>query len=109
MLMKMPFPGMDPYLEHPALWPSVHTRLMLWNAEQLNPHLLPRYVASVEERVYLEEPPDQPVPDVWVQKAREMGPLQTPAGVSLPTPVVLEVPEIEVRKHYVEVLDRYRD
>ena len=25
--MKMPFPGMDPYLEHPALWPGVHTRL----------------------------------------------------------------------------------
>ena len=27
--MTMPFPGMDPYLEHPALWPSVHTRLMV--------------------------------------------------------------------------------
>jgi hypothetical protein len=107
--MKMPFPGMDPYLEHPALWPSVHARLMVWIAEQLNPRILPRYVASVEERVYLEAPPEQRVPDVWVQKARENGPLQSSAGLSLATPVVVEVPELEVREHYVEVLDRYRD
>ena len=26
--MPSPFPGMDPYLEHPALWPSVHQGLI---------------------------------------------------------------------------------
>ena len=29
MNMKMPFPGMDPYLEHPVLWQSVHARFMV--------------------------------------------------------------------------------
>jgi len=28
--MPSPFPGMDPYLEHPALWPDVHNA---WIAE----------------------------------------------------------------------------
>jgi hypothetical protein len=26
--MRPPFPGMDPWLEHPALWPDVHNRLI---------------------------------------------------------------------------------
>jgi hypothetical protein len=35
--MNFPFPGMDPYLEHPALLPGVHTRLLVWIAHQLGP------------------------------------------------------------------------
>jgi hypothetical protein len=27
--MNTPFPGMDPYLEHPALWPGIHARLIV--------------------------------------------------------------------------------
>ncbi len=107
--MKTPFPGMDPYLEHAALWPSVHTRLMVELARQLRPLIRPRYVASVEERVYLEEPEDQRIPDVWVQRLRENGlPEQSPE-TSLATPVVIEVPELEVHEAYIEILDRYRD
>ena len=26
--MRPPFPGMDPWLEHPAIWPDVHNRLI---------------------------------------------------------------------------------
>jgi hypothetical protein len=37
-----PFPGMDPYLEGPDLWPDVHTRLMSIFAEQLTPLLVPK-------------------------------------------------------------------
>ena len=107
--MKMPFPGMDPYLEHPAVWPSVHTRLMVWLAEQLRPLIRPRYVASVEERVYLEEPEDQRAPDVWVQKVRDDGKPAPPPDPSLATPVVIEVPQVEVREHFIEILDRLRD
>src|SRR5439155_19351918 len=53
--MKTPFLGMDPYLEHPTLWESVHARLIHCMANQLQPLLVPHYVASVEERVYVEE------------------------------------------------------
>jgi hypothetical protein len=54
--MAMPFPGMDPYLEHPILWPSVHMRLIVALANQLGPRIRPHYVASVEERVFIEGP-----------------------------------------------------
>src|SRR5207249_10855060 len=49
--MPPPFPGMDPYLEHPALWPGVHNRLIAAVDEDLSARLLPRYYVEVEERV----------------------------------------------------------
>src|SRR4051812_36056534 len=108
-LMKTPFPGMDPYLEHPVLWPSVHTRLMVRIADLLRPLIRPRYVASIEERVYLEEPDDLRVPDVQVQKVPGNGHPPTPAATLMADPVVIEVPAIEIREHYIEILDRYQD
>ena len=41
--MRTPFPGMDPYLEHPALWPDVHNRLIAAISDALTPLLAPRY------------------------------------------------------------------
>ena len=32
--MSFPFPGMDPYLEHPVLWESIHARLIVAIAER---------------------------------------------------------------------------
>jgi hypothetical protein len=108
--MKMPFPGMDPYLEHPSLWPSVHTRLIVALANQLGPKIMPRYVASVEDRVYIEAPEQERVPDVWVQKAQpENRTLRPAAGTAVATPLVVEVRELEIREHYIEILDRYRN
>jgi len=49
----MPFPGMDPYLEHPALWPDVHNSLIAALRDDLAPRLRPRYYVSIEERAYL--------------------------------------------------------
>ena len=50
--MPSPFPGMDPYLEHPALWPDVHHGLIEALRNALAPLLRPRYRIAVEERVY---------------------------------------------------------
>ncbi|NEO03945.1 MAG: DUF4058 family protein, partial [Moorea sp. SIO3I7] len=36
-----PFPGMDPYVEHPSAWPNVHHRLITAIADSLAPQLLP--------------------------------------------------------------------
>jgi hypothetical protein len=107
--MNMPFPGMDPYLEHPTLWESVHSRLIHAVANQLQPLLVPHYVASVEERVYLEETPQRPVPDVWVQKVRGGAGGVAVAEPAAAAPVVIEVAELEVHQHYITILDRYRD
>ena len=50
--MPTPFPGVDPYLERPGLWPDVHNRLIVHLADELAPPLRPRYVVSIEERTY---------------------------------------------------------
>lgn len=50
--MPSPFPGMDPYLEHPDLWPGVHHFLITAIAQLLSPQLRPKYVVSVEVRMY---------------------------------------------------------
>jgi hypothetical protein len=52
--MNFPFPGMDPYLEHPVLCESLHARLIVAIANQLQPELDPRYVSSIEARVITE-------------------------------------------------------
>src|SRR5689334_6588254 len=101
--MNMPFPGMDPYLEHPVLWPSVHTRLMVWMAHQLGPRLRPRYIASVEERVYLEGPGEQRIPDVHVQQVRDNGGRPATAEAAAHAPLILEVEELEIHEHYIQI------
>jgi hypothetical protein len=71
--MPSPFPGMDPYLETPDLWPDVHHRLISEIGSALTPALRPRYVARVEMRVYVSDQDDpgreHRVPDVRIEKA----------------------------------------
>src|SRR5437764_9519815 len=106
MAMNVPFPGMDPYLEHPVLWESVHVRLITAIANQLQPRLDPRYVASIEERVFVEGP-QRRIPDIWVQKDREAGTALSVAEPEVDTAVVVEVEELEIHEQRIEILDLY--
>ncbi len=106
--MNVPFPGMDPYLEHPVLWESVHARLIVALANQLQPRLDPRYVASIEERVFVEGP-QRRAPDVWVQKVGEGSGTLATLEAETDTAVVLEVENLEVRETRLEILDLYND
>jgi len=47
-----PFPGMNPYLEHPELWPGIHHWLIVEIARSLSPQLRPKYRVAVEVRMY---------------------------------------------------------
>lgn len=47
-----PFPGMDPYLEDPTLWPHVHTGLVVALHDELGPRLRPKYYVAIQRRVY---------------------------------------------------------
>ena len=51
--MHSPFPGMDPYLEHPSLWPDVHNSLLAAMRDALAPLVAPRYYIGLERRAYL--------------------------------------------------------
>ncbi|NET49338.1 MAG: DUF4058 family protein, partial [Merismopedia sp. SIO2A8] len=65
MSAPFPFPGMNPYLESPTLWPEVHSWLIVELARLLNPRITPKYRAAVEKRVY-EETVLIGIPDVSV-------------------------------------------
>jgi hypothetical protein len=70
--MPSPFPGMDPYLENPGLWPDVHVTLISAYRDLLAAQLRPKYVVRVEERVYITNDSDESfgpqlrIPDVEV-------------------------------------------
>lgn len=55
--MPSPFPGMDPYLEHPTLWPAFQHQLLACLYQILLPGLVDRYRARVGTRCYVSEMP----------------------------------------------------
>jgi hypothetical protein len=107
-VMDMPFPGMDPYLEHPVLWEAVHARMIVGMANQLQPRLDPRYVTSIEERVFIEGP-QRRIPDVWVQKVQNGGTTTAVAGPEADVGVLVEIAELEIHQRRIEILDLYND
>lgn len=71
-----PFPGMDPYLEDPALFPDLHERLIGIIAEQLAPRLAPKYITELSTQIVVEqvgwdEDPLVAIPDVTVTQVKE--------------------------------------
>ena len=56
--MPSPFPGMDPYLENPDVWPDVHHRLIGTASDVLSDQLLPKYLVRTDLRVYVSDESD---------------------------------------------------
>ena len=52
-----PFPGMNPYLEAPGLWPGVYNRTIVGLGNQLARRLRPEYRVGIEERVQISAEP----------------------------------------------------
>jgi hypothetical protein len=64
--MPSPFPGMDPWLESPALFPDLHTSLATYLRAALT-KVLPRpFYAAVATRIYMEESDRRTEPDMDV-------------------------------------------
>lgn len=103
--MTRAFPGMDPWLEQPPLWPDVHLELIAQIRRQLQRLVGPRYYVAAEERVYLEAPTErQFTPDNIVVVSPPRGSVATsPGGGVADEPTVLLVDEIEQREHYLEI------
>lgn len=99
--MPSPFPGMDPYLEDPSIFPGFHHRLADDLADRLNAQIVPKYYADVEVRTVLDEIsialPKITLPDVGVyeRQAELMGAggiavLIAPAPIERVTPISAE-------------------
>jgi hypothetical protein len=107
-----PFPGMDPYLEDPAEWSTVHTLLISAIGEQLVQQVRPHYSVKIEQRVYILTPDEQRdyaiVPDVvMIQRQALAATMSRAAGITQPT-LVEPLVNIEIRERYIEILDRRR-
>lgn len=110
--MPSPFPGMNPYLEHPDRWSDFHNRLIVALADALTPKLLPNYQVVTDKRIYEIIGTNSLLvgrPDVTVQRSRTPTP-STPSNVAVVPPttqpinVILPMPE-EIREAYLEVKD----
>src|SRR2546427_8972575 len=107
--MPSPFPGMDPYLEHPALWPGVHQGLITYMQAVLNTLLPPGYVADIGERLYVVQPERSIYPDVIVVEHAPPPPAAPARGsvavAEASDPAwILTIEPVEVREVFIEVL-----
>jgi hypothetical protein len=108
--MPSPFPGMDPYLESPSIWPDVHHELISQIRASLNQRLSDDYVARVELRVYAvgeEEPSiDLMIPDVRIEhkKAEEKSDRSNGKQTALAEPEVIpHLLDNEVKEAFLEI------
>jgi hypothetical protein len=105
--MSSPFPGMNPYLEHPNIWEDFHANLATEIQSQLSPKLRPRYFAALVPRVTYEEvvieekhsiKPDVSVYRVndrpWGGEAVAIAPAPVTGRVAMELPVNLYTVEI---------------
>lgn len=112
--MSYPFPGMNPYLEHPSLWSGVHHRLITAIANDLAPQIRPKYIVAIEERVYQisgEESILIGIPDVSIQRSQtainlEKNTTESSVAVAVPNrnPIVATIPLPEIlTESYLEI------
>lgn len=111
--MPSPFPGMDPYLEHPVLWPGVHQGLLYCLHEALNQQLPAGYAASIGERLYVVQPARNVYADIAIlehppsvaRDKRGDGGAATIVPAADDAPYILSVlPPAEMREVFIEVM-----
>lgn len=112
------FPGMNPYLEHPELFPGLHHWLIIEIARFLSAQLRPKYRVAVEVRMY-ETADDSSliigIPDVMVKARQNVSdvnttnvavvvPLTEPVKVTVPIPIIIKEGYLEVKEVGTEQL-----
>jgi len=99
---------MDPYLEHPVLWEGFHTCLIVEIMKQLQPQLEPRYVAAVEQRIFLGRLQQTRKPDVRIEKSGASRRSAKPIALVKPRSrevLMVEVDVDEIKQRRIEIKD----
>ncbi len=111
--MLSPFPGMDPFLEHPAVFPDLHDRLIAHLSEALQVQLPEPYYAVIGTRIWVEFSRRSIGPDVKVLRPPVESSRGEPssgggavAAPIRPKPVIVRVPHDERRETFVEIYTR---
>ena len=110
-MIHSPFPGMDPSLEAPTIWPDVHTSLMSIFREQLTPRLAPQYLAELETQLVIDRLDDDPqvvLADVSVTSPDVSARAPSAVAVAPPAPIRVRVP-LDVPARLVSVHIRQRE
>ena len=105
--MPSPFPGMDPWLESPGLFPDLHQRLIAYFSETIDAGLPRPYYTALATRLYVEGENRRIEPDVDVLVLRRR-PKQVVAGglavaESKARPLVIRVPSDPIREWTLEI------
>lgn len=96
---------MNPYLENPDLWSSVHSRLIVAIADELVEHLSEKYRVEIEKRTYFasdEESVLVGIPDVAI--ATNRGSVSEKPNITLTVPIQPEKVTVPIAE---EVTERY--
>ncbi|HVA50289.1 MAG TPA: DUF4058 family protein [Pirellulales bacterium] len=108
--MSSPFPGMDPFLEHPDIFPDLHDRLNTHLSEVLQVGLPSPYYAVIGRRTWIEVSQRYIGPDVQVQRSRGGSPpvehLSGGVAIAAVKAKVVRVPHDERRETFLEVYVR---
>ncbi len=105
--MPSPFPGMDPWLEAPGLFPDLHNTLIGYIREVIAAGLPRPYYTAIATRVYVEQSDRQIEPDVDVL-IRKKRPRLEPADaggllIAKPRPLVFRTPSDPIREWAIEI------
>jgi hypothetical protein len=106
--MPLPFPGMDPYLENPAIWPDYHTTFLLHLRAAISLCLPSRYVARLDRYVWIHEPEEGESqllgqPDVFVADEGESPGV---AVIALNAPATSKMPSVRKKgQRYLKIID----
>src|SRR5215472_5178905 len=105
--MPSPFPGMDPYLEHPEFFPGLHDTFIVFLCEFLQPRLPEPYFAATRARVWVEYTDRSITPDLNLSRTDQPSKGPAAAGESRGAVAVglrpLTVPDEEMREIFLEI------
>jgi hypothetical protein len=112
--MPSPFPGMDPFLEDPAVFPDLHDSFIAYLREALNSGLPAGYYAATNSRVWIEPARHRIGPDVNVLKREGPSNGGIPVGgggtaiadLVATEPVIVHVAKEEARESYLEIFSQ---
>jgi hypothetical protein len=115
--MPSPFPGMDPYLENPEIFPDFHDSVITYLREALQASLPAPYFAALGRRVWIQVSRRSVGPDVQIQRARAAVTSPRPAAATtsavatqlVARPFMVKVAHDEFREPFVEIYARIDD
>ncbi len=107
--MPSPFPGMDPWLEDPNVFPDLHDSLIIYLRDAINAALPEPYVASAATRIWIDDE-DQREPDVFLTGPDAPPPFVDPAQLYDGPGLMVIAPEaLPVEEKFVEIRSTHGD